>query len=355
IAAALSEAERLDVDGGAFLEALAVGYEVCCRVGAAMGPGGYERGFHITGVSGIFGAVAAAAKLRGLDRATVGAAFGLALSKAGGSMQYLENGSWNKRLHPGFAAHDALLCLTLAETGVTGAAEPIEGRYGILHSFTADPRPDYLTDGLGERWLLVQTSIKPYPSCRLTHGAIDAALRLRERVPAGKLGEATMRIGLSPTAFKITGEPLPAKLAPRNTVDAQFSVYFQVSAAWLDGGVTYASYERAFDVDILALTPRIAVESDVTVPTAGAIVEVTIDGERFADRTDTPLGNPGNPLGWSALTGKFTALAEPVYGPERAAAIVRAVEQLGPGTRMLSLIRSLRTQGEASDAERRAA
>jgi len=96
IAAALADAERLGADMGDFYSALAVGYEVACRVGAALGPASYSRGFHTTALAGIFGAVAAAARLRGLDSATTLAAFGLALSKAAGSLQYLANGSWNK-------------------------------------------------------------------------------------------------------------------------------------------------------------------------------------------------------------------------------------------------------------------
>jgi 2-methylcitrate dehydratase PrpD len=231
IAAALADAERLGVDMAAFYDAVAFGYEVDCRVGAALGPSAYDRGFHITAVAGIFGAVAASARLRGLDADVTDSAFGLALSKAAGSMQYLANGSWNKRLHPGFAAHDGLLCVELAQAGVIGAAEALEGRYGLLHSYTDDAQPGQLTDELTTRWMLLQTAIKPYPSCRWTHGAIDAALALRPQVPAEQRPDAHISVWLSPTAYPIVGEPQPHKLTPTNTVDAQFSVYFQFAAA----------------------------------------------------------------------------------------------------------------------------
>ena len=205
-------------------------------------PGGYDRGFHVTSVSGIFGAVAAVAKLHALDRKQIADAFGLALSKASGSMQYLENGSWNKRIHPGFAAHDAILCVTMAEAGVVGAAAAIEGRYGVLTSFTAKPLPKWLTEKLGKQWVLLQIAIKPYPSCRLTHAAIDAALDLRRRFGAADLPRAAIKVAISPVAMKIVGERSPAKLAPRDTVDAQFSIYFQLAAAWLDGKLEWSSY-----------------------------------------------------------------------------------------------------------------
>ena len=241
IAAALADAERFGADMGAFYNALAVGYEVACRVGAGLGPSSYDRGFHTTALAGIFGAVAAAARLRGVDPDTTLAAFGLALSKASGSMQYLANGSWNKRLHPGFVAHDGQLCVELAQAGVIGAAEPLEGRYGLLYSYTDNAQPAQLTAGLGDTWLLLQTAIKPYPSCRWSHGAIDAVLSLRTKVSENHRPGARISLRLNPTAYTIVGEPQPHKIKPANTVDAQFSVYFQVAAAWLDGRVDWST------------------------------------------------------------------------------------------------------------------
>ena len=184
IPAALAAAEQTAASGRALLESLAAGYEVACRVGGALGQTAYDRGFHITPVAGIFGAVAAGAKLFGLGAAEIASAFGIALSQAAGSMQYLENGAWTKRLHPGFAAHDALVSLALARAGVVGAARAIDGRYGLLAGYSNAPRPDLLLERLGERWVLAETAIKPYPSCRLTHGAIDAVLSLREKAGA---------------------------------------------------------------------------------------------------------------------------------------------------------------------------
>lgn len=348
ISAALTEAERVDASGTAFLEALAVGYEVYCRVGGAIGIAGYDRGFHITAIAGIFGAVAAVSKLRGLDRAIIGNAFGLALSKASGSMQYLENGSWNKRLHPGFAAHDAILCTTMAECGVVGAAAAIEGRYGVLTSFTGAPQPEILTDGLGERWMLLRTAIKPYPSCRFTHAAVDAAIELRQRFPTADLKRATIRIGLSPVAMKIVGERLPAKLDPRNNVDAQFSVYFQTAAAWLDGKLEWSSYQRLGASDITALAERVTTYIDPAMKKIGSSFTVVLDGTEVSTTIESPLGEPERPLDWNGLTAKFLSLAEPVFGGAHAAEIEQAVRAMGTETRMSDLVKRLRTSPAAS-------
>jgi 2-methylcitrate dehydratase PrpD len=130
----------------------------------------------------------------------------------------------------------------MAEAAVVGAAAAIEGRYGVLTSFTAKPLPKWLTEKLGKQWVLLQIAIKPYPSCRLTHAAIDAALDLRRRFGAADLPRAAIKVAISPVAMKIVGERSPAKLAPRDTVDAQFSIYFQLAAAWLDGKLEWSSY-----------------------------------------------------------------------------------------------------------------
>lgn len=350
IAAALADAERLDANVGAFYEAVAVGYEVCCRIGAALGPAAYDRGFHMTAVSGIFGAVAAASRLRSLTAEVTMAAFGLALSKAAGSMQYLANGSWNKRLHPGFAAHDGLLCTELAQAGVTGAAEPLEGRYGLLHSYSEAARPELLTDGLGESWMALQTAVKPYPSCRLAHGAIDAALALREQVPAQRRAQARIAVRLSPPAYQLVGERVDNKLAPAGTVDAQFSVYFQVAAAWLDGGVQWASYERIGDDDLLRMASRVSAQRDRDVTRNGAVLTVELDGATLTETVSVPLGEPGNWIDDDGLRAKFLLHAGRVFGQDRAPAIADSVLEIEPERRLRELSTQLRLRPEDQPA-----
>jgi 2-methylcitrate dehydratase PrpD len=347
IAAALADAERLRVDTAAFYGGIAIGYEIACRVAAALGPSSYDRGFHATAVAGIFGAVAAAARLRGLDAAATASAFGLALSKAAGSMQYLANGSWNKRLHPGFVAHDALLCVELAAAGVTGAADPLEGRYGLLHSHTDAARPGLLTAGLATEWLLMQTAVKPYPSCRWTHGAIDAALALRTDVPATQRADARIKVRLAPTAYLIVGEPQPNKIMPANTVDAQFSVYFQIAAAWLDGHVDWSTYDRLADPDITALATHINVEKDQHLGKNSSTVIIDVGGRTLCGSVDVPLGEPANWLSDDALRDKFERHAGRIYGIRDARVIAAAVLHAPMSTPIHELTTLLRRPEEA--------
>ncbi|CAI4214292.1 unnamed protein product [Parascedosporium putredinis] len=222
IPAALAEAERSGSSGKHLLVALAVGYEVACRLGRALGTGGYARGFHNTSTAGIFGAVAALANLRGLSPSTVENAFGLAGSRASGSMQFLHNGAWNKRLHPGFAAHDALVCVALAEAGSANPA-------GIC----AD---------LGSSWIFLATALKPFPACRMTHAAIEIAARTAAQEAPGMMPEKISTI-----------------------VDAQFSIYYQIAASWVFGceiGWDVYSDQVMVDPRIAELCTRITVAAD---------------------------------------------------------------------------------------------
>jgi 2-methylcitrate dehydratase PrpD len=341
ISAALAVAEAGRCSGQALLESIAVGYEVASRIGAALGESAYDRGFHVTGVAGIFGAVAAAGRLRGLDGKTLDTAFGLAGSLACGSMQYLENGAWNKRLHPGFAAQSALMALSFAQTGVLGASDAVAGRYGLLNGYSNQPRPERLTENLGQDWVAKQTGIKPYPSCRLTHGAIDAALALREKVPAAERSKVSLEVVLSPKGFDIVGEPIPSKISPRNIVDGQFSVYFQVACAWMDGRADWQSYERLGHPDIEAMAEQILVRTDVLLKGPAARLQV-VDWPGASIDVQEPSGEPSTPLGRAKLTQKYLSLATPVYGALRAHSLAETLLSLRTVPLAADVIRSLR-------------
>jgi 2-methylcitrate dehydratase PrpD len=342
IPAALALAEREDADGAALLAAVAVGYELACRVGLALGPSAYARGFHPTAVAGVFGAIAAGAHVLRIDEDEIAAAFGLAGSMASGSMQYLESGSWNKRVHPGLAAHNALLALELARAGVTGAAHPFEGRSGVLHSYSESARPEALTDGLGERWLLAETGIKPYPACRLAHGAIDAALAARERLRGAVPDETRISLRISPEAFAIVGGEGANKRAPQNVVDGQFSVYFLTAVALLDGAVTWASYKRVGDPDVASLIARIELSTDDDVASAGAVLSCRSAEVEVALRVEQPAGEPDGDLPWEDIEPKYRALARALFDEDTCAAIERWVKRLPSDEPVRGLTRLLR-------------
>lgn len=249
-------AEGGPASGAEALTALAVGLETICRLGAAAPHGFHAVGLHATAVCGVFAAALTAARLRGLSEAEAVNALGIAGSRAGGLLEFLNTGSSTKQLHPGFAASDGLTAAALAAAGATGPASVFEGGYGLYRALArreAD-RPAIL-DGLGERWEAARITVKPYPACQLMHAQLDAALRARAELgdAAGEIDEITVEA--HPDAASIVCAP--GKEAPRSAYDAKFSLPWSVAAMLLDGRVTVATYERIDRPEVTALAGRV--------------------------------------------------------------------------------------------------
>lgn len=329
ISATLAAAESADASTEATLTALAVGYEVVCRIAMQLADGSYKRGFHNTATAGIFGCIAAICSLRRLPAETVEMALGLAASKAAGSMQFLENGSWNKRLHPGFAAYDAFLCVSLAEAGVVGADQCLEGRFGLFHAYsTRDPDLNALVKDLNHEWHFLGTALKPFAACRMTHGAIDMASRLARSVRLDGVEKITVTI--RDGCYNIVGVPSPNKIHPQNIVDAQFSMYYQLAAAWLYGaGAGWSVYEKLGDPHIHQLSEKITVIGDATIN--GLETRMTVqwdDGRSETTSLFRPLGETSNPFTKDRVDEKFFGLAAPIYGKSKAVEIRDVVDNL---------------------------
>jgi 2-methylcitrate dehydratase PrpD len=327
IPAALAQCETSGVDGKTLLTALAVGYEVVCRIAVALGPGSYTRGFHNTGTVGIFGAVAAIGRAKNLPSHVIDNAFGLAGSKAAGSMSFMENGSWNKRLHPGFADHDALLCIALAEAGVLGSSKALEGRTGFLHSYSDTSDMMALTKDLGKEWVMMGTALKPYPACRVTHASIDLAAKLAKE-NNGPVAKIT--VALEPTGYTLVGLPVANKIRPENIVDAQFSNYIQTAIAWLYGNqLGWSAYDKIFDEDARDLATRIEHVIDSSLPACGTRMAVLWqDGTQREEYMAAPVGELSNPFIFEQVQAKYLSLARPVYGEETSCRILDMIKHL---------------------------
>ena len=328
---ALASAEAAGTSGKRLLVALVAGYELSTRVGAALGESAYDRGFHITPVAGIFGGTTAVGLINGLDATQLDQALGLSGSQAAGSMQYLASGAWNKRFHPAFASRAALNSVALISSGALGAIGVFDGAHGLLAGYTATPNVARLTDALGQEWLALHTGVKPYPSCRFTHGAVDAAVALYDQVPAAVLADSRSQIDvkISPRAYAIVGTDEPHKRAPQTVVDGQFSVYFQVACGLKFGQVTTAEYQVLDANALTALMNRMSVTADDTVPAIGAEITVTsADGETFVVRIDVPGGEPPENVNETLVVNKFKSLTSDVLTTQTSDAIIEAVLQL---------------------------
>ncbi|KAF2094886.1 2-methylcitrate dehydratase [Rhizodiscina lignyota] len=325
ISAALAETETNPSASTAdMLTALAAGYEITCRLGVSISAAGYAQGFHNTGTVGIFGSVAAIARLRNLEASVIENAFGIAISLASGSMQFLSNGSWTKRLHPGFAAHNAFICVSLAEAGTMGAAEPIEGKFGLFKAY-ANRTFRGVTLPLKQHWEFVKTAIKPYPACRMTHGYIELADKLGEK---RREGVKRITLGLAKAGWPIVGEPKPNKVHPENIVDAQFSAYYQTAVAWLKGSTLgWKVYDFLDEPPVRELADNITVEINKAFKGLETSLRVEYsDGSVAEEYLKEPRGEPGNPITWEAERDKFLGITTEVLGEKRAKRVCDVVE-----------------------------
>ena len=333
------------------VRAVVIGFEVMCRAGRAADPAAhYARHFHPTGTIGSLGAAAAAAAAFGLDADGINSAIGIAATMASGSMEFLRDGAWTKRLHPALAARNGVEAGLLAADGYVGTDDGICGERGFLAAHSEAPEPDRLLEGWG-RWPLevVSTSIKRHTCCRYNQGAIDALLAIRSDHGVGAGDVESVVIGIPSVAVDIVAEPAASKRRPASVVDAQFSLAFGAAAALLWGRAGLAEYEEArlSDPAALALMDRVGYEVDPEIDRdfpdkwrAWARV-TTHSGDVHTQRVDDPKGDPGNPFTDDECREKFDDLASAVYNSEARDAIAEHALSMGAPGSWKALIDSL--------------
>jgi 2-methylcitrate dehydratase PrpD len=345
IPAALAAAEMTGAKGAEVIAAIVAGYEVTNRLALALPAGDhYDRGYHPTATCGAFGAAAAAARVLGLDATRIEDAFGIVLSQAAGSLQFLANGAWTKRWQVGWAAMAGLSAALLAREGFRGAAAAMEGKAGFLCAYAPNPVPERALEGLGEQYELMETAVKPYPSCRYGHASVDAALMLRAEhgLRAEEIEAVTM--GLPNKGMLLVGAPLEYKQHPKNIVDGQFSGPFVVSCALAHGHFGWDSYARMDEPVLRALMPRVTcapdAEAEAEFPkNMSGKLTVRARGREFTRFVAVPKGEPGNFLTKAELRAKFHGLADAVLGAERAAQLADAVLGLDRAADVNALMR----------------
>ncbi len=327
---ALAESEGLD--GRATLTALVAGYEAITRLGLAAPGRFHERGWHATAVCGAFAAALAAGKCLGLDAARLTAAVGIAASQASGVLEYLEDGSWVKRLHPGWAAHSGVLAAGLARGGFTGPATGLEGRFGFYRAALGEA-PDFgrVMKNLGDSWGTLNISFKLYPCCHLNHSYIDALLSLRRepRISAEDIDEIECLVPEG--EIPIVCEPVAAKRRPRTAYDAKFSLPFAMAVALVDDRVGVASFgvDRLNDPRLLALMDRVryTVDGQSVYPRTfpGWVKVRTRDGRRLEARQEAQRGGPESPVPAAEIVSKYRGNARLALPATRVASLEAAV------------------------------
>ena len=236
--ALFSLARSRSVSGPQFLHALILGMETTCRLGNAVTPGHYERGWHITSTCGVFGATAAAGKILQLNEKQFIHAFGIAATQAAGLVEVL--GSMARVLNAGFAARNGLAAARLAAEGFEGPARPLEGLRGFMNVFGGRKDARELTEGWGERWEWTKVVYKPYPCGVVLHALVDACLEQREKIRDSD----QIVVALNPLAVERVDRP-----EPRNAIEARLSAHHAVAVTALRGRAGLAEFDDAAAAD----------------------------------------------------------------------------------------------------------
>jgi 2-methylcitrate dehydratase PrpD len=312
--AALAAAQHIGASGREFLAAAVAGYEVGIRVGEFLGRSHYKV-FHTTGTAGAIAAAVATGRLLGLDQSAMLDAVGSAGTQAAGLWEFLRDAADSKQLHTAKAAGDGLMAAFLAKEGFTGAKRILEGAQGMAAGMSSDADPAKLTDRLGQRWALKETSFKFHASCRHTHPAADALLSLIEASDLQPHEIESITAHVHQGALDVLG-PVTE---PRTIHQAKFSMpatlgliasHRRAGMAEFDGFAEDALARSFLDRVEMRFDPEI----DAAYPTRwiGKVSVVTADGRRLHNRVEEPRGDPGNTLSRHEIEAKARSLA--LYG-----------------------------------------
>ena len=300
---ALSERQRLS--GQELLHALALGMEAECRIGNAISPGHYRRGWHITATCGIFGAALAAGKALKLDPDQMIAALGNASAQSSGLVETL--GFMAKSVGVGNAAKNGLLSALLGQQGFGGSERPLEGRYGFFNVMSDSADMTEITEGLGSRWEVMKNIHKPYPCGIVLNAVIDGSLALR-----GLLGASVDNL----KSITLYGHPLLGQRADRPNVatgrEAQVSAQHAVAVCLMHGraGLEEFSDAAVSDARIQALRKKVSIVDAPDIAVEGVrVVAERSDGTEETVIVDHALGTDARPLSDADLEEKCRSLA----------------------------------------------
>jgi len=335
--AVLAVGENRGVTGKEFLLSYILGLEVMIRIGESFLGKSYYQGFHPTGTCGVFGAAAACAKVMGFDVERTKYALGIAGSFASGTQECTGEGAWQKPLQAGHPAMGGVLAASLAEKRFIGAGTVFDGPNGLIRAFSFKDQFDYgrITETLGEKWEMKDTSIKMYACCRFCGPVFDCALDLYSQgVRSSNVKRIVAKVG--DFSIKMLCNPVEQKLKPVTHVDAQFSLPWAIATAICKnkGGVDEFGTEALKDTEVLAMAEKVEWEFDPSAEAmypraypATLIAELN-DGRILQAHVDYPKGDPENPATKTEIISKFHSLTSGHLDKEKREKIIDTVNRL---------------------------
>jgi 2-methylcitrate dehydratase PrpD len=335
VTAALAAGEATGASGAAVVEALLAGVEAMCRIGLAVPGRFHARHFHPTSLTAGFAAAIVAGKLGGLTEDQLVNALGICGSQAGGIIEYLADGTWTKRLHPGWAAHAGVVASRLAASGFTGPERVFEGEHGFYAAFAGGhdaARLEAEIASLGRTWEILNLTYKPYPAGSIAHPYMDCAARLREKHALVPETIAEIRCRTASGPVPRLWEPLAAKHKPANGYAAKFSLPYLLASVLVRGTAGLADFtdDAVRDERVLAVAGRVGYDLDPTIDYprqfVGDVRIRLLDGRVLEERQDHPRGGPDFPLHRRDLETKFRGNAALALAAD---AVERVVEDAG--------------------------
>jgi len=335
--ALLALAEVTGPSGREVIDALVIGVDVECRIGNMMYPEHYDRGWHITGSTGMLGGAAACARLLKLDEKHTAWALGIAASQPIGVREQF--GTMTKPFHPGAAARAGLTSALLAKNGFTASMKAIEAPRGYAQVVSTRCDWNEITEALGQRFEISLNTYKPFACGIVIHPTIDAATQLRAQgVKADDIERVELRV--HPLVLELTG-----KKEPQDGLQGKFSVYHGFAAGLIFGRAGEGEYADGIVTreDVVALRRKVVATPDDSISEASAdVTAVMKDGRKAHVRVEHAIGSVERPMSDADLEGKFHGLADPVIGKAQAAALIAACWKLGAAPDVRAIIAAAR-------------
>lgn len=330
--AVMALAEHTGAGGRALIDALVIGIDVSCRVGNAMYPDHYDRGWHITGSTGTLGAAAACARLLGLDTQQTAMALGIAASQPIGMREQF--GTMTKPFHPGAAARAGLMSALLASQGFTASPKALEAPRGMMQTLSTKNDWTEITSELGQRFEISFNSYKPFACGIVIHPSIDACAQLRAQ---GVRPEQIERIELKVHSLVLE---LTGKKEPADGLQAKFSVYHGCAAGLTFGFAAEGEFsdEVVNRPDMVALRRKVVATVDDAIDEASADVTAVLnDGRRVRVFVEHAIGSLENPMTDANLEAKFHGLSDEVLGAAKTTDLIKACWAIGQASDVRAL------------------
>jgi len=318
VPALLALAEHQPMSGRDFVNAMVVGVETECRIGNAVYPAHYDRGWHITGTAGVFGAAAAAGKVLGLSEQQMVWALGLAATQPVGLREMF--GSMTKSFHPGRASQNGLTAALLASKNFTSTDVALEGKSGWANVLSTTRDYKQITEKLGASYEIAINTYKPFACGVVIHPAIDACVQLRNEhhLTADQIERIDLRV--HPLVLELTGKKTPA-----TGLESKFSVYFAAALAIVRGSAGFNDFsdQNARDPVIVSLRDRVTATIDPAIKEEQVRATVVLkDGRRLDKFIEHVVGSLERPMSDQDLETKFSGLVDGVLPPAQARRIM---------------------------------